>query len=218
MEFEKARSLMIKNQLIPNKINNESIINAFKLIKKEVFLPEDLQNLAYIDNEIFLDENNSYLSNLHIAQLIQSANFLKTDSVLHIGAMTGYVTTLISKFVKNVTAIEENVELYNLLCKNINLCQNTNIKTININYNKINELKPNYDVIFIDNIVEIIPNYLLEKLNNLNGRLLSIKRINNNLNKGIKITSNNQKIISEIIFDCFSEKQSIIKENIKFRF
>ena len=36
--FQKARELMVENQLRPNKINNPTILELFKNIKKEDFI------------------------------------------------------------------------------------------------------------------------------------------------------------------------------------
>ena len=41
--FQKARELMVENQLRPNKINNPVILELFKNIKKEDFLPEKIK-------------------------------------------------------------------------------------------------------------------------------------------------------------------------------
>ena len=37
-DFQKARDLMVENQLRPNKISNQSILDLFKNTKKEEFL------------------------------------------------------------------------------------------------------------------------------------------------------------------------------------
>ena len=50
-------------------------------IDKELFLPEDIKSIAYIDDDIYLNESRYYLSNLQIAQLIQNANLIKPQIV-----------------------------------------------------------------------------------------------------------------------------------------
>ena len=46
-DFQKARELMVENQLRPNRINNPNILELFKNIKKEDFLPEEKKNNSY---------------------------------------------------------------------------------------------------------------------------------------------------------------------------
>ena len=40
IDFENARLLMVENQLRPNKINNDNILELFRSIKKEDFLED----------------------------------------------------------------------------------------------------------------------------------------------------------------------------------
>ena len=47
--FQKARELMVENQLRPNKINNPIILELFNNIKKEDFLPEEIKKNSYND-------------------------------------------------------------------------------------------------------------------------------------------------------------------------
>ena len=218
MKFEKARELMIKNQLIPNDINKKSILDVFNNIKKENFLPENFKLNAYIDNEIYIDKDNSYLSNLNIARLIKFAEFSKYDKILHIGALTGYVTSLISNFVSEVIALEKNLDHFEILLNNIKLYNLFNVKAYNLEYLNLDQINLKYDVIIIDSIVDMIPEILFKHLNTSNRRILTIKKINNYLSKGIKITLNNNNRSNEIIFDCHTDKEPIIKSKLKFVF
>ena len=68
--YQKARDLMVENQLRPNKIKDPIILNLFKKKPKEFYLPENLESLSYSDMNITLSPNRGYLKNLHIAQLI----------------------------------------------------------------------------------------------------------------------------------------------------
>ena len=73
-----------------------------------------------MDNEIHLIKERYYLSNLQIAKMINYSNFAKSDKVLHIGALTGYVSILISKLVSKVFSIESDNDLFEQLKTNIN--------------------------------------------------------------------------------------------------
>ena len=79
LNFKKARDLMVKNQLRPNKINDQVILDLFKNTKKEDFLSiENVKGISYSDLDIYLEANRGYLKNLHIAQLIHKADLKKT--------------------------------------------------------------------------------------------------------------------------------------------
>ena len=87
IDYKKARSLMVENQLRPNKINDPIILNLFENTQKEDFIYNSMSISSYGDLDINLDDNRGYLKNLHIAQLIQSAGILKSHKVLHVGGL-----------------------------------------------------------------------------------------------------------------------------------
>jgi len=218
MDFSQARKLMVINQLKPNNIKNGDILDLFMNVSKDSFLPNEKKLSAYNDNEIHLIKERYYLSNLQIAKMINYSNFAKSDKVLHIGALTGYVSILISKLVSKVFSIESDNDLFEQLKTNINNNKITNIELINSKHeNGYNKSQP-YDVIFIDSVTELIPDDLYNQLNNNNGRLVTIERINSNLGKGIQIIKNNDSFMKKIIFDSFSKSISGFKKNIEFIF
>lgn len=217
MDFNKARNRMVKNQLMPNSINNNKILNLFINIPKEIFLPDDKKYLSYLDNEIYLNSSKIYFSNLHIAKMLQSANIGKTEKVLHIGGLSGYVTMLLSKISKEVIVVEEDSKLFEILLNNIKINDLSNVKSINCSYiNGYKEMSP-YDIIFIDRIINEIPNNLLNQLSSNNGRIITVKRFSSNLSKGVKLTKNNENLFKEYLFDSLVESNDY-NQNKKFKF
>ena len=217
MNFEIARELMIHNQLKPNNIFNENILDLFNNIDKEVFLPDQKKEMAYIDNYIYLSEKRYYLTNLQIAQLIQSADIYLNNKVLHIGGLTGYVSLILSKLCSHLFVVEEDINFFKILKDNIKKFKISNITLINnANENGYLKEKP-YDVIFIDSVIEKISDHLLNQLQNDNGKFITIKKITNNLAKGIKITKSKKSFYEETIFDSLNQLPSIFKKNIKFK-
>ena len=185
---------MVDNQIKPNKVNDKKIIDLFRKIEKEIFLPEKKKKHAYIDCEIEIDNNRFYQSNMHTAQLLQAANISKSDNILHIGSLTGYVTLILSKLANNIVAIEYNYDLYDILTDNIKKFNMNNVLPINSDYEMGYENGQPYNVIFIDSIVESIPNNLYNQLDNTNGRIISIEKINSNLNRGMVIVKNDNNL------------------------
>ena len=214
MDYIKTRELMVKNQLRPNGISSNKILDLFLSVPKENFLSNEMKPFAYIDNEILINKNAYYLSNLNIAKLIQYSNLNINDNLLHIGSLSGYVTVILSKLVQNVTAIEKNIDLYNLLEKNLKKFNISNVSAYNINYEGRFNLDEKFDIIFMDLIVEYIPEIILSKLND-NGRLITIERVDNNLSKGIRITKNNNNFFKEKIFDSMNDLSTNFKKKTK---
>jgi len=144
-----------------------------------LFLPEKKQKHAYIDCEIEIVNNRSYQSNMHIAQLLQAASISKLDNILHIGSLTGYVTLILSKLANKVIAIEYDQDLYDTFVNNINKFRMANVLPINNDYKKGYEEGKPYNIIFIDSLIEFIPDNLYNQLETTNGRIISIEKINN---------------------------------------
>lgn len=205
MNFQKSRNLMVENQLRPNKITDPRIFRIFNEIKKEQFLKNDLQSMAYSDVDINLIDNRGYLKNLHIAQLIQYSKITEEDKVLHIGGLTGYVTLILSKISNFVVVIENDEYLLNQLKENLSKFQIKNVEIINSDLKSGYKENSPYDLIFIDCPLYNVSDEILDQLNLNNGRLIAIEKITFNLGRGVRITNNKKKYNKEILFDAFSK-------------
>lgn len=205
--YQKARDLMVENQLRPNKINDPVILELFKAMPKENFLPNEIKDQPYSDLDITLVSHRGYLKNLHIAQLINYAEINKTHKVLHLGALTGYVTTMLANLSSEVFAVESNDKLKLLLKKNINKFNNKNIKIVEGSFKYGFKDASPFDRIFIDTPIRKIEDILLEQLNNNAGKIIMIKKDKGHLSQAIKITKNYNNLSHEYLFDVFSQYQ-----------
>ncbi len=217
LNFENARELMVKNQLRPNKIKESVILNLFQTIPKEDFVPEGIKNICYNDNNLNILENRGYLKNLHLAQIIDNSNINKNDIVMHIGGLTGYLSTIISKMCKKLVILEENENAYLSLSENLKYYNINNAKIIKNEFNIGCEEKAPFDLIIIDCPLYNLSNKLIDQLNKNNGKLIYIKKIEDNLSKAYKIIRNNNHYLTEYLFDVFSNFHMDKLEN-KFEF
>ena len=81
LNYQKARNLMVENQLRPNKIKDKLILNLFKEMPKEDFLIDVKSASPYSDLDIDLTPHRGYLKNLHIAQLINGAEIAPIPNI-----------------------------------------------------------------------------------------------------------------------------------------
>tara|TARA_Y100001970_G_C14039574_1_gene752959 strand:+ start:44 stop:706 length:663 start_codon:yes stop_codon:yes gene_type:complete len=216
--LDKARDLMVENQLRPNMISNIEILNIFRNIKKENFLLDHDKAVTYSDLDISLDNSRGYLKNLHIAQLINSAKINKDHKILHIGGMTGYVSVLLSYLCKSLIVIENNKSFIDILNKNIEQLKIDNITIIESSLNDGYSVNSPYNIIFIDNpVYEISENIKLQVDNNY-GRLMIILKQNNNLSKAYKITNFKNNFSYEYLFDVFTKNELYKDNETRFNF
>ena len=215
--YQKARELMIENQLRPNKIKDPMILDIFKNLPKEDFLPEKLGIFSYADKDIKLSKNRGYLKNLHIAQLIKHSDIDRDHKVLHIGALTGYVSSLLSKLCHEIFVIEISSEYKISLEENIVKCKIDNLKIVDGTFKEGFKIKAPYDRIIIDTPIKNIDNSILDQLNENSGKLIMIKKDYSHLSKAIKITKNGKNLNQEYLFDVFSNYE-LYEEKEGFKF
>jgi len=215
--YQKARDLMVENQLRPNKIQDANILEIFKTVPKEVFLNEENRAATYSDLDIHLSGNRGYLKTLHIAQLIKSANIKKNHKILHLGGLTGYVSVLMANLCKEVIVVEPNSKLKSSLEKNIILQNISNIKIVDGKLDGGFAEESPYDLIFIDSPINYLKDMIKQQLNNELGKIIMIQKVGNYLNHAYKIINNHNNYTKEYLFDVFT-KYELYEESEGFVF
>ena len=210
--FDIARNNMVINQLRPNKIKEESILNLFGSIPKENYINNDLEKNCYLDKDLDLSFKRGYLKNLHLAQLIKYAEIKINDIVLHIGGLTGYLSVLISSLCKELYVIEEDINLFNALKVNIENSNKNNISLFNSKLLDGYPSKSPFDLILIDGPLFQLDDKIKKQISSNGGRLVYIKKTNDNLSKAYKITKNDISHSSEYLFDVMTKYQIQEKE------
>lgn len=109
--FEAARSHMLESQLRPNKVVDDRVLSAFATVRRELFVPEHLRPVAYIDEDLPLGGGRYLMEPMVAARLLQTASIARTDTALIIGAGTGYEAALTAMLARNVVALDEDPEL-----------------------------------------------------------------------------------------------------------
>ena len=109
--YETARASMVESQLRPNKITDEALIRAFTQLRRELFVPEQLRGVAYIDDDLPLGGGRYLMEPMVTARLLQVAAVERKDAALVIGAGVGYEAALLSMLARSVVALEENADL-----------------------------------------------------------------------------------------------------------
>src|ERR1700739_3255336 len=109
--FEAARTHMIESQLRPNKVTDEGVLGAFARVRRELFVPEHLRIVAYVDEDLPLGGGRFLMEPMVAARLLQAAAIKRTNTVLVVGVATGYKAALAASLARNVVALEEDPDL-----------------------------------------------------------------------------------------------------------
>src|SRR5689334_16671027 len=106
-----ARLNMVDSQLRTNKVVDEAVLEAFLAVPRERFVPPPLRGTAYVDEDIPLGGGRFLMEPMVLARLIQLARIGRGDTVLEVGAATGYATALLARLAKRVVALEGDPKL-----------------------------------------------------------------------------------------------------------
>ena len=105
---------MIESQIRPNKVTDERVLAALALTRRELFVPEHLRPIAYVDDDLPLGGGRYLMQPMVAARLLQAAEIGRAATVLVVGAGTGYEAAVIARLARSVIALEEDPELARL--------------------------------------------------------------------------------------------------------
>ena len=216
MNLEKNREVMIENQLRPNKITNNDVLQVFMSTSKEKFISEDKINICYSDQDISIKDQRGYLKNLHLAQILHYAEIKNNEKVLHIGGLTGYLSVLIAKLCNKIYVTDNDQEFVEKIINNFKNNKVTNGKVIKEEFSKGLRVEEPYDLIIID-----CPQYnfnldLLSQVS-VGGRIIYIEKIDEELSKAYKMIKYEDNFSKVFLFDVFSNFY-LIKQEERFNF
>ena len=106
-----ARLNMIENQLRPNKVTDERVLDAFGRIRRELFVPPALRGVAYVDDDLPVGGGRNLMQPMVAARLLQAAAVQPKDAALVVGAGVGYEAAVLALLARSVVALEENPDL-----------------------------------------------------------------------------------------------------------
>ena len=176
MDYATQRKNMVESQVRPSDVTDRRIIRAMLELPRELFVPERLQSLAYMDGPVPLTTapsraRRSLLSARVLAKLVQAAEIATVASVLDVGAGTGYAAALLARLAQNVVALESDAGLRTVALKQLAGVPNVTVADGALEQGWANDGP--YDAILVEGAVETIPPELLDQLKD-GGRLVAI--------------------------------------------
>ncbi|MET0364420.1 MAG: protein-L-isoaspartate O-methyltransferase, partial [Sphingobium sp.] len=95
--FTSTRRAMVESQLRTNDVNDVTVIRAILTVPREEFVPEERRAAAYIDRAVSLGNGRALNPPLATARLLTEAGVEAGQSVLLVGAATGYAAALLAE-------------------------------------------------------------------------------------------------------------------------
>ena len=75
-------------------------------VPREKFVPDALQEISYVDEDIQLSRNRFMMKPMILARLFQSLNLKGNENILHVGSNSGYGSAILSRMCSSVISLD----------------------------------------------------------------------------------------------------------------
>ncbi|MGN6087522.1 protein-L-isoaspartate O-methyltransferase family protein [Trinickia sp.] len=170
MNIEQARFNMIEQQIRPWDVLDQDVLNLLSVVKRENFVPAAYREMAFADLEVPLPTGEHMLFPRVEARILQELAVKKHESVLEIGAGSGYMAALLAHRARHVLTVDIKPELAELAKRNLAENGATNAEVALGDGARGWPAGAPYDVICVSGGLPVLPQEMLEQLK-IGGRL-----------------------------------------------
>ncbi len=171
--LQQCRDNMVEQQVRPSDVLDERVLNTFKQIHRDAYVPARYRNLAYADTAIPLNEREVMMHPALEGQVLQLLDIQPEDNVLEIGSGSGYLTACMAHLACHVESYEIDPQLAEQAKATLQAQGIFNIDVIVGDGLQSTPVNKKYDVIVLTGSVSELPDYFLQALNR-NGRLFMV--------------------------------------------
>ncbi|MGD8608269.1 MAG: protein-L-isoaspartate(D-aspartate) O-methyltransferase [Myxococcales bacterium] len=168
---EKERANMVEHQLRRRGISDERVLAAMGEVPREAFVPESVRREAYADSALPLSQGQTISQPLIVAMSVEALQLKGDDTVLEVGAGSGYQAAILSKLAKKVYAIEIIPELVANARRVLESLGIDNVELVCADGRKGYPQGAPYDGIVVAAAADDVPQALIEQLRE-GGRLV----------------------------------------------
>jgi len=163
---------MVDEQIVKRGISNTAVIQALRTVPRHLFVPDDMQDMAYEDHPLQIGEEQTISQPYIVAYMTEKLHLKPYDKVLEIGTGSGYQAAVLACIVDSVFSVEIIPELALTAVENL---KKADIRNVMIKqgdgYYGWKEHAP-YNAIIITAAAEDVPQSLIDQLAE-NGRLIA---------------------------------------------
>jgi protein-L-isoaspartate(D-aspartate) O-methyltransferase len=163
-DFAAEREAMVEQQLRRRGIGEKPILDAFRQVPRELFVGPDYAHLAYGDHPLPIEARQTISQPYIVALMIQAAGIAPGDSVLEVGAGSGYAAAVISRIAGRVIGIERQHELVGIARERLKRLGFANVEIVEGDGTKGWPEKAPYDAILAAASGSHVPKALIEQL------------------------------------------------------
>ncbi|MCG6932573.1 MAG: protein-L-isoaspartate O-methyltransferase [Gallionella sp.] len=173
LDMEQARFNMIEQQIRPCEVLDPRILELLKHMRRELYVPKGMREMAFMDLEIPLGYGASMWQPKLEARTLQELHIGRNEKVLEVGTGSGYLAALLSMLAGHVTSVEIVPELSEMAKQSLQANHRDNI-TLEIGDAALGwGGGASYDVIVLTGSTPVLPSSFQNSLN-IGGRLFAI--------------------------------------------
>jgi protein-L-isoaspartate(D-aspartate) O-methyltransferase len=198
--FEAARAHMIESQIRPNKVTDDRVLAAIAKIRRELFVPEQLRPVAYVDDDLPLGGGRYLMEPMVAARLLQAASVERSDTALVVGGGAGYEAAVLTQLARAVVALEEDPQLAKRARAAL---VDHGIAAVSVVEGPLglgHRTRAPYDVILFGGAVAEAPNEIVKQLAE-GGRLVAVIKAEGGIGRATLMTRTGGVIARRVIFD-----------------
>lgn len=164
IDFKAQREHMVNTQLRNRDISNEATLEAMLNVPRHLFVPQNLQEVAYTDGPLPIGEGQTISQPYIVAYMTQVLELQPNHKVLEIGTGSGYQAAVLAEIVDSVYTMEIVQKLGRSAKKRLKKLRYNNIQVrIGDGYHGWPEKAP-FDGIMVTAGAEQVPPKLIEQL------------------------------------------------------
>lgn len=171
MNPDKERASMVEHQLRRRGIADSRVLAAMGEVPREAFVPDANKRDAYADGALPLSHGQTISQPLMVAMSVEALRLEGDETVLEVGAGSGYQAAILSKLAKKVYAIEIIPELVANARRALDSLGIDNVELICADGRKGWPKRAPYDAIVVAAAAKEVPPALTEQLKE-GGRLV----------------------------------------------
>jgi protein-L-isoaspartate(D-aspartate) O-methyltransferase len=178
-DFRLQRLNMVESQVRPSDVTDQRIIKAMQDVPRELFVPEALASMAYIDDPVPVtarsgaSEPRCLLPPRSFAKLVQLAEVGPQSIVLDVGCATGYSTAVLARIAQRVVGLESDRDLARRAAETLAASGAGNATVVAGPLAEGASAQGPFDAILLNGAVPFVPPALLDQLAD-GGRLAAV--------------------------------------------
>ncbi|KGE09390.1 MULTISPECIES: protein-L-isoaspartate O-methyltransferase family protein [Burkholderia] len=170
MNIDNARFNMIEQQIRPWEVLDPEVLSLLSVVKRELYVPSVYRDLAFADLELPLPGGQKMLAPRVEARMLQELAVKKHESILEIGAGSGYMAALLAHRGQHVVTVDIDPALVQFAADKLRDNGVSNAEVVLADAARGLPEKGPYDVICVSGGLPVVPQELLEQLK-VGGRL-----------------------------------------------